>query len=319
MALPVRAPRRTLVGAAIGFVAATALAAAPAQEPPAERATVTTAGGTVISARSEIAWDRPAQEIVARGDARVVRDDLRLWGERITARYRDTETGQELTYIAAEGDMRVEQGTQWLTAQEGFYDLQARRAEATGDPVRFGNEAGTRGHADRAIYDGQQQRVRLDGAAEIRQEPATVLTGQRIDLFYAQAGPDAARQPTHAEAMGGPESRARLTDGEATVLGDSLTALFADSPDAGGLTVARGEALGNVVVTDPQGRAEGRRGIYEADESMAYLEGGVVIYQDDNVMRGNRAEVELETSRYRLLSGDGERARGTFPTTDNAE
>lgn len=85
-------------------------------------------------------------------------------------------------------------------------------------------------------------------------------------------------------------------------------------------TIRRIEALGNVFLTSPQETAQGEVGVYDVAGNQVTLEGSVVLTRDDNVIRGQRLEMDLATGRSRMLaavpSGEGgappERVRAIF-------
>ncbi|HEX9646280.1 MAG TPA: LptA/OstA family protein [Alphaproteobacteria bacterium] len=61
------------------------------------------------------------------------------------------------------------------------------------------------------------------------------------------------------------------------------------------------EAEGNVRLTTPQETASGKTGVYDVERKVATLEGEVVLTQGDNVLRGERLVMNLETGRSTLV------------------
>ncbi len=85
------------------------------------------------------------------------------------------------------------------------------------------------------------------------------------------------------------------------------------------------EANGNVFLSSPTEMAQGEKGVYDVDADTIQLTGSVVLIRGDNVIRGDRLEMDLATGRSRVLSGgleaggDG-RVKALFvPNTDNSE
>ncbi len=85
------------------------------------------------------------------------------------------------------------------------------------------------------------------------------------------------------------------------------------------------EANGNVFLSSPTEMAQGEKGVYDVDADTIQLTGSVVLIRGDNVIRGDRLEMDLATGRSRVLSGgleaggDG-RVKALFvPNSDNSE
>lgn len=85
------------------------------------------------------------------------------------------------------------------------------------------------------------------------------------------------------------------------------------------------EANGNVFLSSPTEMAQGENGVYDIDADTIVLTGSVVLIRGDNVIRGERLEIDLATGRSRVLSGglegggDG-RVKALFvPNSDNSE
>jgi lipopolysaccharide export system protein LptA len=75
------------------------------------------------------------------------------------------------------------------------------------------------------------------------------------------------------------------------------------SNDAGtGSSIQRIEATGNVFLTSPEETAQGRFGVYDVDGQWVTLEGSVVLTREDNVVRGERLQVDLTTGRSQMFA-----------------
>ncbi len=75
-------------------------------------------------------------------------------------------------------------------------------------------------------------------------------------------------------------------------------------------SIRRIEAEGNVFVSSPRETAQGTAGVYDVASSALSLEGQVVLTQDDNVIRGERLEIDLASGRSRVLAAVTEDAGG---------
>lgn len=78
--------------------------------------------------------------------------------------------------------------------------------------------------------------------------------------------------------------------------------------DASG-AISRIDASGKVFVSSPEETAQGDRGIYDVDKRVITLEGNVVLTRGKNVLRGQKATMNLDSGRSVM---EGGRVRGLF-------
>ena len=88
-----------------------------------------------------------------------------------------------------------------------------------------------------------------------------------------------------------------------------------ERPDQPGISQI--DAEGNVFVSSPNETAQGARGVYDVDNQMIWLTGQVILTQGDNIIQGDRLELNLATGKSRVLSAVSddetrERVRGLF-------
>jgi len=77
--------------------------------------------------------------------------------------------------------------------------------------------------------------------------------------------------------------------------------------------ISRLEANGNVRVSTDKESATGDRGVYDIDSATIVLEGGVRLFQNRNVLAGQRLVMNLETGVTRLDGAPGTgRVKGIF-------
>jgi lipopolysaccharide export system protein LptA len=79
------------------------------------------------------------------------------------------------------------------------------------------------------------------------------------------------------------------------------------------------EALGGVIVTSKEQKATGNRADFMMKENIVILTGNVVVSQGQNVMRGDRLVVELNSSRAHMEAGTAGkpgRVQGLFLPSD---
>lgn len=82
------------------------------------------------------------------------------------------------------------------------------------------------------------------------------------------------------------------------------------------------EALGGVIVTSKEQKATGDRADFMMKENIVILTGNVVVSQGQNVMRGDKLIVELNTSKAHMEAGTKDkpgRVQGLFLPSDKDE
>jgi lipopolysaccharide export system protein LptA len=82
---------------------------------------------------------------------------------------------------------------------------------------------------------------------------------------------------------------------------------------AGANSIRRIEAEGNVFLSSPRETAQGAAGVYDVASNQLTMEGEVVLTRDDNVIRGQRLEVDLVSGRSRVLAAVPSTEGGTAP------
>ncbi|MFP4125694.1 MAG: LptA/OstA family protein [Alphaproteobacteria bacterium] len=163
-------------------------------------------------------------------------------------------------------------------------------APATG----WAQPAGFAGHDDSAPIEitADELEVRQsEGVATFKGDVDAVqgeltLSAQTLDVFYGDSGGDGDRAEDADDGVNGDQAMGEIR---------------------------RVEAHGDVVVSSPREIARGSEGIYDLTTRRITLTGDVVLTRDDNVLRGNRLEIDLASgvSRLRAAEGDG-RVRARF-------
>lgn len=85
---------------------------------------------------------------------------------------------------------------------------------------------------------------------------------------------------------------------------DRLTVFYQGSPTGQGpQQVSRLEAKGNVLVTSPNQTASGDNGTFDTAANTILLTDNVVLTQGDNVIRGAKLLIDINTSQAKMLGG----------------
>ncbi|HVI29794.1 LptA/OstA family protein [Hansschlegelia sp.] len=156
--------------------------------------------------------------------------------------------------------------------------------------------------ADNLEVRDQEQSAIFTGNVVMKQGEST-LTARKLTIFYFE------KNKSPDKNAGG----AKPTQGETKAPAGGAT------PETG-RDIRRMEAEGDVVVTQKDQRATGARGVFDTQANTADLTGGVVVTQNDNVVRGDRLHVNMTTQTSRIESGGGGRVQGVFkPRQRNQE
>jgi lipopolysaccharide export system protein LptA len=100
--------------------------------------------------------------------------------------------------------------------------------------------------------------------------------------------------------------------GDLRLRADVLIVHYQDKTDGGGKTISLIEADGNVFVSSPEETAQGTHGVYDVTARTIALDGPVTLTRGDNVIQGERLELELETGVSRVIGGGQGRVKGVF-------
>lgn len=87
--------------------------------------------------------------------------------------------------------------------------------------------------------------------------------------------------------------------------------------DEGENSISKIEAEDNVLLSSPTETAQGDRGIYDVDTEKVHLFGSVVLTRGENVIKGDRMELNLATGKSKVESaisamGEQERVKALF-------
>jgi len=270
-------------------------------------------GPIAITASDEIEWRQEQREVIARGNAKAVRQNVTVTADRLIAFYRpkngaaaqpapppqpaqpapsvvtDPDTGgNEIYRVQAEGNVRIFTPT---------------------DQVQ----------GDRAVYDMDKAVLVVTGHALKLTTPNDVLTA-RDDLEYWS-------QKHMAVARG---NAVAVTNDGRRIAADTLVAYTTDAPSSPSPTppqnaadpltasgkLQKVEAFGNVTVRTVTDTAIGDRAVYVPDTGIARLAGRVRITRGQNQLDGSEAEVNMKTGIAQLLPGPSERVQGLVLPND---
>ena len=263
-------------------------------------------GGPIkITATEGIDWRQDDHVIIARGDARAVRDNVTVIADTLTAWYRpkagvqaapasatagpDTG-GSEIYKLEALGNVRIFTPTDQVVGDKAVYDIDQAVLVMTGRAMKLTTPTQMVTARDTLEYWSQQHMAVARGDAV-----AVTNDARRIaaDTLVAYTTPSDAA-PSAAPATPAPKP----ADGAPA------------DPLAASGKLQKMEVFGNVSLRTPTDTVTGDRGVYVPDTGMARLLGKVRITRGQNQLNGEEAIVNMKTGVARLVSGKAGRVQG---------
>jgi lipopolysaccharide export system protein LptA len=293
-------------------IAVACLASVPMLSHPtgAQQLDLSHGGPIVITASDGFEWRQEQREVIARGEARAVRQTVTVTADRLIAFYRpknpqaaqpaqsvvnDPDTGgNEIYRVEAEGNVHIFTPTDQAQGDHAIYDMDQAVLVMTGRNLRLTTPNDVLTARDDLEYWSQKHMAVARGDAVVvtndgRRMSADTLVAYTTEAPAAQpsATPAAATQPRNS-----------------------------DDPLAASGKLQKVEAFGNVTVRTVTDTAIGDRAVYVPDTGIARLAGRVRITRGDNQIDGSEAEVNMKTGIARLLSGGGDRVHGLVIPND---
>lgn len=305
-------------------LAALALAAAVAPAGPAAAQGLDMSGGGPVEVTSTdgIEWRQAEQVVVARGNARAVREGVAVNADRLLARYRGrggaaapaqataqtpAEGGgplsgaSEIWRIEAEGRVRIASATDTAQGDRAVYDLDQGVLVLTGRDLAIANPDSRITARDSLEYWSARRMAVARGAAVVENAGRRMVADTLVGYFLEEAPARPA-----AAAAAPPPAGAASRPGARTAPGE-------------GSRLDRVEAYGNVEIRTESEVVRGERGVYSPVSGMARLLGDVRITRGQNQINGQEALVNLRTGVARLVSAPGARVQGLIvPQQDGA-
>lgn len=239
-----------------------------------------------ITATETVEWLRNEKQYVARKDVIVKQGAMEIHSDLLTADYREGATSSmEIWQLTAEGNVKILDETTTAYGEHGVYDVTKGVAVLTGGDLKLVSPDQTVTATDRMEYHANERLAKAIGNATVVRAKDTLKANTLTAYFKDEttAAPAAAPKP-------------------------------ANSPLGGGGNIDRLEADGNVVIKTPTETIYGSKAVYRADTNTANITGKVRLERGENVLEGNRAEVNLTTNVSKMFGSDkeGGRVRGLF-------
>jgi len=274
-------------------------------------------GGPIdITARDGIEWRQAERQVIARGNARAIRNDVTVTADRLTAWYRkkggkdtapapatglaaDSSTeGNEVYRLQADGNVRIYTQTDQAQGDRATYDLDQAVLVMTGRNLKLTTPNDIITARDDLEYWPQKHMAVARGNAAVVTSDARRIAADTL-VAYTQdnpppAGKAAASQAAASQAAAKPQ----------------------DDPLASSGKLQRVEAFGHVSIRTPTDTVTGDRGVYVLDTGMARLVGNVQITRGQNQLNGAEADVNMKTGIATLIARRSGRVQGLVVPND---
>jgi lipopolysaccharide export system protein LptA len=294
------------------------LALLPCRSVHAQQLDLSHGGPIAITATDGIEWRQDQREVIARGDARAVRQDVTVTADRLIAFYRpkngaaspppqtppnlmnqDADTGgNEIYRFEAVGNVHIFTPTDRAQGDHAIYDIDQAVLVMTGHDLKLTTPNDTLTARDTLEYWSQKHMAVARGNALVVTNDGRRLSGDTLVAYTTDSSPPPTTGATQVAAK--PPAPPANSD-------DALAA-------SGKLQKV--EVFGNVVIRTVTDTAIGDRAVYVPDTGIARLAGKVRITRGQNQLNGTEAEVDMKTGISRLISNTSNHVQGLVVPND---
>jgi lipopolysaccharide export system protein LptA len=298
--------RAGVTGGPLTFLVAALALAVTARCGWAQQLDMTRGGPIAITASEGIEWRQEQREVIARGNARAVRQNVTVTADRLVAFYRPkngqapqpaqsvangSDTGgNEIYRVQAEGNVRIFTPTDQVLGDRAVYDLDKAVLVVTGRALKLTTPSDVLTARDSLEYWSQKHMAVARGNAIVVTNDGRRLAADTLVAYTSDAPAPAQTQPAAQQNS--------------------------EDPLAASGKLQKVDAFGNVTVRTVTDTAIGDRAVYVPDTGIARLAGRVRITRGQNQLDGTEAEVNMKTGIARLLAGTSERVQGLMIPND---
>ncbi len=225
-----------------------------------------------ITADGTLEWLRNDKQLIARTNALATQGDSSVAGQTLTADYREGAEGKgmEIWKVTAETGVILTSKTNKAYGEKAVYNLDDGLATLTGGDLKMLSPDQTVTARERFEYHVEQGLFSAIGQAKV--------------------------------------VRPKPEGGQDTLSADKISAVF-EKNAVGQQALKTLEAFDHVVITTPTETITGTYGLYKASTNTAEIKGGVEIVRGPNTLKGDRAEVDMNTNTSKIFGGDSAKTR----------
>lgn len=223
----------------------------------------------VLDADERVEYHQKEQKLVAKGNAKAVKDDLSIRAETLVGYYQP-DSKNKISRIEAHNKVEMKTPDASVYGEKLIYDVKEDTAVLTGAPAKIKSPEFTiTSKGPMTYYPSQQKAIAKEGV-------------EAVDT-----------QNNHVYA-------------------DLMTAWFTKD-EKGELVLDKIDIEQNVKIISKDTTVTALKGTYHAIKGKIYLYDDVIINQNGNILKGSKAETDLNTSISKILSGDKSgRVSGVF-------
>jgi lipopolysaccharide export system protein LptA len=276
-------------------------------------------GPIAITAEDGIEWRQVEQQVIARGKARAVRENVTVTADRLIAWYRKKGTtgaptgapagsqpikppigadadssGNEVYRFQAEGNVLIFTETDQAYGDKATYDIDQAVMVMTGRDLKLITQNEVLTARDSLEYWAQKHMAVARGNAVVVTNDAKRLAADTLVAYTSEAP---------AAPPSGPKPAGARSAEPSTAQSGKLEKM---------------EAFGNVSIRTPTDFVTGDRGVYVPDIGIARLGGQVRITRGETQLNGSGADVNMKTGVARLTSDRGSRVQGLVVPGDQS-
>ncbi|MCL2427635.1 MAG: LptA/OstA family protein [Alphaproteobacteria bacterium] len=286
--------------------------------------------------------------VIARGNARAVRGNVTVTGDRLIAHYRkkanppapganaqqgpqatpaatggltlgDTDTsGNEIYRVEADGNVHVFTPTDHAEGDHAVYDLDQAVMLMTGKHLRLTTPNDVITARDDLEYWSQKHMAVARGDAVVVTTDGRRFAGDTL-VAYTTEGQQNGQTPGQSQTPGQQQTPAQQQATQPAQPPQQQANASGNPPNdtlAASGKLQKVEAYGNVSVRTATDTVTGDRGVYVPDTGIARIAGNVRITRGQNQLIGAEAEVNFHTGVSNLIAGDAGRVQGLVVPND---
>ncbi len=232
------------------------------------------AGDVNITADEQVEWHQKEQKIVAKGNAVATKEDMSIKSDTLTGYYQPGSKNSK--------------GKINRVVANGDVRMHSPKADAFGDNLDYDL------NKDTAVLVGKPATIKTD------QE---TITAEENITYY----------PSQQKAIALGNVKAIDKDGN-QLFSDKMIAYFIKGKDdSSSLTLDKVDIFGNVKIITKDATVTADKGTYLPNSGLVKLFDNIIINQEGNLLRGDKAETNLNTGISKLLAGTKTgRVKGVF-------
>lgn len=228
----------------------------------------------VVDAEKGIEVQTDARRVIARGNAKASQGEVSILGDELIAYYRTRPQGGDEVYrVFAAGNVSMRSAEETATGESAVYDFDKGVLVLEGKLVRLANADGTVTAHNALQYWATERVAVAEGDAVAEDSEKRRVFADKLIAFFREDAPGAKPAAQPSGVAGAARGR-----GDITFL----------------------QGFGNVRVETPKETVRGERASYNIQTGIVTLDGNVKLTQNQNVLSGGFAVVNVRGGTSRI-------------------